>query len=383
MTPAFKANEYRCKDCFIAKGVGMTVPETLETKEIIMRFHKCSPKCQCQFIPPDVTENLAKAGIEAARLSFQQSQLFREQRSDKVVDIQTLIGAAPVKAAARQVYDSKHTWEQRVKPVVRGEDDPETTDEDVNLVHKYAGIVRDYFKNVLGRNSIDNLGMDLILNVHFGKEYMNAFWDGDEMTFGDGDGKIFISFAQSLDVVAHELTHGVTEFTANLEYKGQPGALNEHFSDVFGTVITQFYEGQTAHNADWLIGDEIMGPDLYGEALRSMKAPGTAFDNPLMGKDRQPAHMKNYFAGPEDNQGVHINSGIPNKAFYLVAMDIGTDKAALIWYTALQKLWPTAKFNDAVKVIVDAARLLTKDGKIPKGSTQKVRAAFQEVGLPS
>ena len=109
-----------------------------------MRFHKCSPKCQCQFIPPDVTENLAKAGIEAARLSFQQSQLFREQRSDKVVDIQTLIGAAPVKAAARQVYDSKHTWEQRVKPVVRGEDDPETTDEDVNLVHKYAGIVRDY-----------------------------------------------------------------------------------------------------------------------------------------------------------------------------------------------------------------------------------------------
>jgi Zn-dependent metalloprotease len=175
----------------------------------------------------------------------------------------------------------------------------------------------------------------------------------------------------------------VTEYTANLVYRSQSGALNEHFSDVFGTAITQYHLGQSAGEADWLIGDEIMGPELYGEALRSMREPGTAYDNSLLGKDPQPAHMKDYFTGPEDNQGVHTNSGIPNKAFYLTAMELGTDKATLIWYTALQKLWTTANFNDAVQVIVESARLLVKDNQVPRGATQIVRSAFKSVGLPS
>lgn len=347
-----------------------------------MQFHKCHSKCRCQFIPPHVTENLARAGVESARLSFQQSKQFREKRSAKPVDMNTFTAVAAVGGAEREVYDCKHLWMQRVN-LVRSENGAITGDSDADQVYDYAGIVRDYFKNVLGRNSIDNLGMNLILNVHHGVDYMNAFWDGDEMTFGDGDGTIFISFAKSLDVVAHELAHGVTQFTANLDYYSQSGALNEHFSDVFGSVITQYAQGQTAHDADWLIGDEIMGPELYGEALRSMKAPGTAYDNSLLSKDPQPDHMSNYYSGADDNQGVHINSGIPNKAFYLTAMEIGTDKAALIWYNALQKLWATANFNDAVGVIVQTARLLTKDGKIPLGSTQKVRSAFKAVGLPS
>lgn len=126
-----------------------------------------------------------------------------------------------------------------------------------------------------------------------------------------------------------------------------------------------------------------MGPDLYGEALRSMKAPGTAYDNALLSKDPQPDHMNDYYTGSADNQGVHINSGIPNKAFYLVAMAIGTDHAALIWYHALQNLWSTANFKEAVGVIVESARVLTKDGQVPRGSTQTVRAAFKAVGLPT
>jgi Zn-dependent metalloprotease len=112
-----------------------------------------------------------------------------------------------------------------------------------------------------------------------------------------------------------------------------------------------------------------------------MRAPGTAYDNALLGKDPQPDHMSNYYAGPADNQGVHINSGIPNKAFYLVAMTIGTNKAVLIWYHALQNLWATANFNDAVGVIVESARILVKNGEAPLGSTQTVRSAFKEVGL--
>jgi Zn-dependent metalloprotease len=234
----------------------------------------------------------------------------------------------------------------------------------------------------LERNSYDNLGSDIILNVHFGTSYNNAFWDGDELTFGDGDGTIFVDFTNSLDVVAHEFAHGVTQFTADLDYYSQSGALNESFSDVFGSAITQHALKQDADKADWLIGNEIMGPDLYGEAIRSMRAPGTAYDNPIIGKDPQPDHMDNYYTGSSDNQGVHINSGIPNKAFYLVSMAIGTDKAVLIWYHALQNLWATANFNDAVEVIANSARILVKTGKVRPGSPQIVRAAFKKVGLP-
>lgn len=358
-----------------------------------MKFHRRGCSCGCTFIPPHVLNNLARTGVtEVAQLSIQQSELSRDRRVSQIIAVPKFAASLGIKsaitaipgegAAVRQVYDCQNTWEQRVK-LVRGEGDGVTGDEDTNIVYDYAGKVRSYFKEVLNRDSIDNLGMDLILNVHFGTDYMNAFWDGDEMTFGDGDGQIFVSFAKSLDVVAHELAHGVTQFTANLIYQGQSGALNEHFSDVFGTAITQYANGETAHTADWLIGDEIMGPELYGEALRSMKEPGTAYDNPLLGKDPQPSHMKDYYDGSEDNGGVHINSGIFNKVFYLVAMAIGTDKATLIWYNSLLKLWRTANFNDAVSVIVEAARLLTKDGKVPLGSTQTVRAAFKSVGLPT
>lgn len=265
---------------------------------------------------------------------------------------------------------------------MRGEGDPASADEAVNLSYDYVGQVLNYFKNVLGRNSLDNLGMDIIVNVHYGKKYQNAFWDGDDISLGDGDGKIFVNFSKSLDVIAHELSHGVTQFTANFEYSGQSGALHEHFSDVFGSVITQYVANQSAEDADWLIGNEIMGPELYGEAIRSMSEPGTAYDNDLLGKDIQPDHMKDYYAGSEDNYGVHINSGIPNKAFYLASMEIGTDIAALIWYNALQKLLSNANFSDAVIKIVESARLMVKEGKAPQGSTQKVRTAFKEVGLP-
>lgn len=344
-----------------------------------MSLHRCS----CQFVPPVVLENMAKKSIESARVSTKVSKTKRDKRSNTAIPLESFTGrsALPTGDSQREVWDCQHQWDLRVPPIARKEGGATTADEDINLVYDFAGHVRDYFANQLGRRSVDNAGMKLVLNVHYGVDYMNAFWDGDEMIFGDGDGELFTSFARSLDVVAHELSHGVTQHTANLEYVGQSGALNESFSDVFGAAITQHVNKQDAGSADWLIGDEIMGPGLFGEALRSMKAPGTAYDNPLLGVDPQPAHMSNYYDGPEDNQGVHINSGIPNRAFYLTAMSIGTDKAARIWYQALQTLWPTAKFSDAVTVIVEAARILTKDKAIPLGSVQTVRAAFKEVGL--
>jgi Zn-dependent metalloprotease len=361
-----------------------------------MKPHKTAHPHVCTFVPPYILEFMAKSSTEvvresvreSARLSMMQDDQIRATRAAQAPDISALSGmqqgimAPPAGTAGREVFNCSHQWGQPPPyMMMRGEGDPLTPDDDVNCAYDTGGAVRDYYKNKLGRNSIDNLGMNQLHNVHFGQGYMNAFWDGSQMTYGDGDGMVFTSFTRAPDVIAHELTHGVTQYTAGLVYFGQSGALNESMSDVFGTVIQQAIDGASAHDADWLIGNEIMGPELYGEALRSMKAPGTAYDNPIMGKDPQPDHMSHYYYGAGDNQGVHINSGIPNKVFYLVAMDIGTDKAALIWYATLQRLWPNALFGDFAYMVADSARLLTKNKQVPVGTTQTVRAALREVGL--
>ncbi|RXA21397.1 peptidase M4 family protein [Methanosarcina sp. MSH10X1] len=326
---------------------------------------------------------MAKAGVEDATLTLHQDRSSRKNRASEVPDIGALMGvAAAAGKAARHIYDSQNTMEYRLKLII-SEGGPVVEDDAVSNAYDHIGNFRDYFKAKLGRDSIDNNGMDIICNVHFGTKYNNAFFNGKEITLGDGDGAIFSSFARSLDVIAHELGHGVVQWTSNFEYRNQSGALNEHFADVFGTVITQYVEKSAADDADWLIGDEVMGPKLYGEALRCMASPGTAYDNELMGKDPQPDHMRDIYRGPNDNGGVHINSGIMNKAFYLAARELETENAALIWYTALQNLWPTATFNDAVAQIVKATQLLIKRERVRSGSTQKVRAAFKEVGLPA
>jgi len=352
--------------------------------------------CFCTFIPPHVLEQLSKASEavvdektrEAARTSLTQDNQMRANRAiqaantPKPGDIIEGVMSPPKGTAGREVYSCAFQWgEPPPYTLIRGEGDPLTKDDAVNAAYNHGGAVRDYYKNKLGRNSIDNLGMNQIHNVHFGMQYVNAFWDGTKMTYGDGDGTVFTNFTKDPDVVAHELTHGVTQHTCNLIYADQSGALNEHFSDVFGSVIQQAIDGQTAHDADWLMGDGIMGPALAGEALRSIKAPGTAYDNNFIGRDPQPDHISHYYFTQWDNGGVHINSGIPNKVFYLVAMDIGTDKAALIWYDTLQKLPPDAMFQHFAFFLTDSARLLTNNGQVPIGTSQTVRVALKEVGL--
>lgn len=384
-----------------------------------MKQSKTYYPCHCTIVPPHILEHMASASEaiiaeptrEAARLSLIQDNEVRSARANYTVDMTTIARSAageaapqqaskkrsamksaaeeelgimmpPAGTAGRAIFDANHSWGPPPPfALVRGEGDPVTLDQTVTNAYEAGGCVRDYYRNKLGRNSIDNLGLNQVHNVHVGVNWMNASWRSgvNQMFYGDGDGTIFVDFTKDADVIGHELTHGVTQFTAGLIYFSQSGALNEHFSDVFGTVIEQDMTG----TADWLIGDGIMGPTLFGEALRSMKAPGTAYDNPLMGRDPQPDHMSNYYAGPADNQGVHINSGIPNKVFYLVATDsnVGTDKAALLWYTTLQKLWATAVFSDFARVLVESARLLTQSGQLRVGTTQTVRSALAEVGL--
>ncbi|GAB3642507.1 M4 family metallopeptidase [Spirosoma arcticum] len=339
-------------------------------------------RCNCHIIPPFVVDQLKKSGVDVASQTKSIDRELRTRRAEQLAlrSAADSIIPPPDKNADRFVYDSKTTQNQRML-LVRKEGGAASQDSVVNTAYENAGSVREYFKTALKYLSVDNHGADLILNVHFGKAYANAFWDGDEMTFGDGDGEVFTNLAIALDVTAHELTHGVVQYTAGLKYQGQSGALNEHFADVFGSVIKQVAKKQTAATADWLIGDEIMGPTLRGQALRSMKAPGTAYDNELMGKDPQPDHMDRLYKGSADNGGVHINSGIPNKVFFLAATAMGTDKAALLWFETLKTLKPTMNFTSFKTALLKQAKKLAKAGSIPTDAENVAKQSFQSVGL--
>lgn len=339
-------------------------------------------RCTCHIIPPFIIDALKKAGVDISSQTTTLSREFRARRAEQLAfrSEESSRVTPPTKNADRLVYDCKTTQTQRLL-LVRKEGGAASADPVVNQAYDNAGAVRSYYKSTFNYLSVDNHGAELILNVHFGKAYANAFWDGDEMTFGDGDGQVFINLANALDVTAHELTHGVVQYTAGLTYQGQPGALNEHYADVFGSVIKQVAKKQTAATADWLIGDEIMGPALKGQALRSMKAPGTAYDNPLMGKDPQPDHMSNLYKGSSDNGGVHINSGIPNKVFYLVATGIETDKAALLWFETLKTLKPNTNFSSFKTALLKQAKKLATAGSVPATTENVAKQAFQTVGL--
>jgi Zn-dependent metalloprotease len=243
------------------------------------------------------------------------------------------------------------------KPV-REEGDPKSSDAAVNEAYDGSGATYDFYKTVYSRNSLDDRGMQLISTVHLGKKYNNAFWNGEQMAYGDGDGQVFIRFTKSLDVIGHELTHGVVTHTCNLEYRDESGALNEHFADVFGSLVKQWKRKQTAAKADWLIGADIMGPGTTAKALRTFKDELAYEDDALLGTDPQPKHLKNKYTGTADSGGVHINSGIPNHAFFLVANELGGrawERAGLIWYKTLLALHKTSSFAEMVDMSTQCA----------------------------
>lgn len=289
--------------------------------------------------------------------------------------------ATPTGTKRRTIFDAAHGTKLPGN-LVRGEGAPNGQDPDVNEAYLYSGVTYDFYREVFGRNSIDDRGQRLDSSVHYSSKYDNAFWNGMQMVYGDGDGIIFQRFTRCLDVVAHELTHGVTQNEAALEYQGQPGALNESFSDVFGSLVKQWKLKQTAAKADWLIGAQLLARGVKGKALRSLAAPGTAYDDPNLGKDLQPAHMKDFYNGSDDNGGVHINSGIPNHAFYLVATALGGNawnRAGKIWYDTLcQQLRPKASFKDAANATLASAGKLFGARSVERGA---VKSAWTQVGV--
>lgn len=269
--------------------------------------------------------------------------------------------------------------------LVRSEGQSAVADESVNEAYDGLGATWSLLHDVFGRNSLDDAGLPLIASVHYDRKFDNAYWDGEQMVFGDGDGVYFGSFTDCIDVIGHELTHGLTQYTAGFVYVGQSGALNESVSDVFGAMVKQRSLGQTADEADWLIGEGLFTKAVQGVALRSMKAPGTAYDDPHIGKDPQPATMDDYQQLPHDdsgdNGGVHINSGIPNHAFYLAAVALGGNSwetVGPIWFDTLTAagLPKDADFAGFARATVAAA------GKLHGPDSDQERAvttAWQEV----
>ncbi len=303
--------------------------------------------------------HLARAAA-AARATLAAPRRYLPVRA--TIDLSVDGGALVVEAspAPDRVISDAEMREDLPGVRVRGEDDPVSADAAVNQAFDGLGSTFALYWDAFGRSSIDGAGGTLPATVHYGDRYDNAFWNGERMVFGDGDGEVFTGFTQSLSVIAHELTHGVVEHSGGLDYSGQSGALNESLADVFGALAEQHAAGQTAADASWLIGAGIFTPAVQGVALRSMSAPGTAYDDDALGRDPQPAHMRDFVSTDADNGGVHINSGIPNKAFHLVATTLdghAWERAGRIWYLVMTggSLSPSADFVEFARATLAVA----------------------------
>ncbi|WP_227370147.1 M4 family metallopeptidase [Halomonas sp. M20] len=340
------------------------------------------------FMPPFILERIASSRSDTqlqsrVQRTLEMDRYFRDQRKPDVASAMAMpLGSPQPGQAARYIYSAEY---QEVLPgtLVREEGQDETGDPAVDEAYRWLGVTYRFFWDALQRNSIDNQGMPLLGTVHYGRDYENAFWNGAQMVFGDGDGEFFNRFTKALDVVGHELAHGVIEREAGLVYTYQSGALNESLADVFGSLTEQYHFEQTAAEADWLIGAELLTDRVQGRALRSMAAPGTAYDDPVLGKDPQPSHMNDFVETEEDNGGVHINSGIPNHAFYLAAMALGGyawETCGLVWYDTLldSRLMPESDFVTFAALIVENA-----DRRFGSGSREStvIREAWQAVGV--
>ena len=344
---------------------------------------------QC-IVPPHMLREILQRGSANQRQWATRALSASEQiRSYRQVLAEVTELAAPVQVPEeqRQIYDAEHNTNLPGN-LVRSEGEPSTGDESVDEAYDGSGATYDLYKEVYGRNSIDGQGLRLDSTVHYDEGYDNAFWNGQQMVYGDGDenlpeaDRLFNRFTIAIDIIGHELTHGVTQYEARLIYWDQHGALNESMSDVFGSLVKQRTLNQNADQADWIIGENLFTANVNGQGIRSMKSPGTAYDDPVLGKDPQPGHMNDYKDVTYDNGGVHINSGIPNHAFYIVAKEIGGfawEKAGRIWYVTLRdKLQVRSNFQDAANLTSQTAGEIFGVGSLEQKAVLK---GWADVGI--
>lgn len=345
----------------------------------------------CSIVPPYLFDELELKSPDAKlRQQIVETRradaLFRETRAALLGNSVMTALAGEAQPLNRLVFDAQQTNDLARKQVLQ-EGGAIPNDVAVREAYEGAGTTWKFFKDVFGRSSVDNAGRSLVSTVHYRTKYNNAVWNGQQMAYGDGNGVQFNRFTLALDIIAHELTHAVTQFSAGLEYHNQSGALNEHFSDVFGILVKQWSRGQkNPDTASWIIGEGLLGPTINGVGLRSMSDPGTAYDDAAagLGKDPQPAHMSGFVTLPDTEKGdwgaVHYNSGIANRAFYLAATAIGKpawEVAGKIWYVALtERLRADADFAKCAKETISVAR-----DYFGNEVGEKVAAAWVGVGV--
>ncbi|MDI3286629.1 M4 family metallopeptidase [Polyangium sp. 15x6] len=282
-------------------------------------------------------------------------------------------------AKSREIHDLAHGMELP-GALSRVEGQEPVEDHTVNTNYEHIGTTYDCYATLFGRDSLDGLGATLVSSVHFGENFVNAFWTGTQMVYGDGDGVTASNLAESMDITAHELTHAITERTSGLEYAGESGGLNEAMSDIFGNVCEWFRAGRVVDANTWKIGEDVWTPAVEGDALRYMADPahdGISLD---------------YFPDYEDGVDVHFSSGIANLAFYLLAQGgthprgktsvevrgIGVEKAARVFYLAnMAIMTPTTTFDQAKTATEQAARILG----FPDAEFESVSKAWEAVGV--
>lgn len=365
--------------------------------------------CMCYIIPPHITKKIDDFVKENTyTLRFDDLQPFIRPPMLNLIEGKIPMDStiAPPIPITHRVYDARHRTKLPGKLIIDSYND-NTKDKDIQQAYQGALKTAQFYLENYDRNSIDNCGMPIISSVHYSRSYNNAFWDSKQMVYGDGDGKIFKHFTTAADVIGHELTHGVTQYgPAKLHYHDQSGALNESISDVFGIQVKQWdsnnpipsiiRDGNSTENDskatynNWRIGSDLFVAGDY--ALRSMSNPGTAYKHhPILGNDPQPDRMSAYKHLSQENDfgGVHINSGIPNRAFYLLATELATKssepeylysfkKAGSIWYNTIQsgEIHPESQFIDFAQKMVDQTLKMYKEGSL---EVNAVRNAWQTV----
>ena len=297
-------------------------------------------QCTCCIVPQDVLERFA--GDRKLSAELRKSSADSARMSDAIRTLRTHAGA--ITALARSsgahlvevattpkitVYDSKHSQTLPGTPVASPKTSADVT---VKRAFNETTSVAKFYQTVFGRNSVDNAGMTLMSSVHFGTNYNNAMWNGTQMVYGDGDGKLFIDFTAGNDVIGHELTHGVTQHSLQLAYTGDAGGLNESLSDCFGSMFRQWEAGQDVSKADWLIGADIMGPTAKAKGYKCLRNMANPADKAALAP--QPAQYAQITPGMDP----HYSSGPPNLAFCTACVTLGGkswERIGPVWYAAL------------------------------------------------
>jgi Zn-dependent metalloprotease len=344
--------------------------------------------CTCHIIPQDVLKRLSKdkSFSEEQRTNFADTakidvelRKLRDQANKltRVAGLTGMMSAAPSAVAAAPsvvVFDCNHTQTLPGSQVINPGASPDPT---AKRTFGETTLVAAFFAQVFGRNSIDNGGMTLVSSIHYGVNYNNAFWNGSQMTYGDGDGSIFVDFTKGDDVMAHELMHGVTQHTLQLNYSDEAGGLNESMSDCFGSMFRQWSANQTVSKADWLIGKNIMGPTAISQGftcLRDMAKPDAKHCL---------APQPTKFSQVKPGMDPHLSSGPPNLAFYTACKKLGGnswDKIGHVWYKSVAGFGPTP--NLKMKAFANRTRAVaTQLNPGTPAVFNAVDAGWKKVGL--